>query len=327
MKRLLALGAVNLLVLALLGLAALGGLEGYLRLTVPPSSHESIYQYTLATPRYKVMKPNASVTAWGSELRTNALGFRDEPVPPKRPGEFRIVVLGDSFTVSAGVDYPAIWTSLLRERLGVRVVNLAVGGYNVVQYALVLKEVGLALQPDMVLVALYPDNDFSMDNYEANRRVARGEQPERPELAWYESAYVYRAYLAGVHARLRSRGTPEAAAAAGADREGWERNVAALVEIAQTARRGKLELAVVLLPRTWDLEGQRALFERVEGACREHGLRCWNLLQPILARAGGEKLRLNALDAHPNARYNALVAEELALRLIAYASPDGRQAP
>lgn len=324
MKRLAGLAAINVLVLALLGAGALAALEAYLRLTLPPSSEGSIYRYTLETPRYKVMKPNAAVSAWGKELRTNELGFRDEPVPPKQPGEFRIVVLGDSFTVSAGVDFARIWTTLLRERLSARVVNLGVGGYNVVQYAMVLHEVGLALQPDMVLVALYPDNDFSTDNHDANRRVAMGELPERPRLAWYENAYVYRAYLAGLHARLRAWGSGKRAAV---DSHGWQRNVGALLAIAQTARREKLPLAVVLLPRTWDLEGQRPLFRRIEGVCREHELRCWNLLEPFIARAAGEKLRLNPLDAHPNEKYNALVADELAMRLIAFPAPGGRQAP
>jgi hypothetical protein len=34
-----------------------------LRFSIPASSGESIYEYTLQTKRYKVMKPNATITA------------------------------------------------------------------------------------------------------------------------------------------------------------------------------------------------------------------------------------------------------------------------
>ena len=35
----------------------------------------------------------------------------------------------------------------------------------------------LGLEPDLVLVSLFPDNDFSNDTYELNYRVASGREP------------------------------------------------------------------------------------------------------------------------------------------------------
>jgi hypothetical protein len=276
------------------------------------------------------MKPNARVVAWGKELRTNDLGFRDEAatVPAKQPGEFRIIVLGDSFTVCGGVDYRDIYTSLLEERLRkasprAKVVNLAVPGYNPIQYALVLREVGLSLQPDMVLVGLFPDNDFSNDTYERNYRVASGEQPAAPVHAWYERLYLSRAYLGRIRARLRkifaeTAPAPAPEAASEESAQGWKQNVAALQTIADIARREELPLAVAVLPHTWHLEKQRPLFARVEHMCRQHGLRCMNLLETFIARRIEESaLRLNRLDDHPNEKYNAVVAEALAPHLAA----------
>lgn len=308
--RLLALQFAITIALALLALVAV---EAYLRLTIPGSSRESIYEYTLSSKRYKVMKPNAMVVAWGKELRTNELGFRDATprLAPKRPGEFRIVVLGDSFTVSAGVDYARIYTTLLEQRLkekhpGVRVINLAVGGYNVVQYAAVLEEVALGLEPDMVLVALYPENDFSMDTYEENLRIASGAAPYAP---WYESTYVYRAYVGKVINRLAKKEAPKTTSS-----KGWDENVGALRTIARTTEERRLPLAVVALPSTWSLASQRPLFQRVEAECaRLPNARCFTLLEPLIASGIDEaSLRLNALDAHPNEKYNAFVAEALA---------------
>jgi hypothetical protein len=310
---------INTGTLAMLAVLMLLAFEGWLRLTVPASSSESIYEYTLETKRYKRMKAGASVSAWGKELKTNNLGFRDDAdaIPAKRPGEFRIVVLGDSFTVSAGVHFADIYTSRLQKHLrehfpDVRVINLAVGGYNIVQYALVLQEVALGLQPDMLLVALFPDNDFSMDTYDTNYRVASGQEPAQPQLAWHKRLYVYRAYLGRVETRVRQLFAAGRAQGESDSRAGWVANVAALQTIADIARRERLPLAVALLPHTWHLERQRGLFARVHGVCREQGLSCLDLLEPLIARkVDAASLRLNAIDAHPNEKYNALVAEEL----------------
>jgi lysophospholipase L1-like esterase len=306
--------AVQLTISVALALLVLAAVEAYLRLTIPASSRESIYEYTLSTKRYKVMKPNAVTVAWGKELRTNELGFRDATprLAPKRPGEFRIVVLGDSFTVSAGVDHARIYTTLLERRLkekhpGVRVINLAVGGYNVVQYAAVLEEVALGLEPDMVLVALYPENDFSMDTYEENFRLASGDTT--PDVPWVQGLYVYRAYLGKVVNRFAKKEGPK-----GAARKGWDENIGALRAIVRTTEESKLPLAVVALPSTWALASQRPLFQRVEAECaRLAHARCFALLEPLIASGIDEaSLRLNALDAHPNEKYNAFVAEQLA---------------
>ena len=307
--------AVQFAISIALVLLALAAVEAYLRLTIPGSSRESIYEYTLSTKRYKVMKPNAMVVAWGKELRTNELGFRDATprLAPKRPGEFRIVVLGDSFTVAAGVDYARIYTTLLEERLkekhpGARVINLAVGGYNVVQYAAVLEEVALGLEPDLVVVALYPENDFSMDTYEENFRIASGDTAAA-DVPWVQSLYTYRAYFGKVVNRFGRKEAPKA------DRsKGWDENIGALRAIARTTEEHALPLAVIALPSTWALASQRPVFQRVESECaRLPNARCFSLLEPLIASGIDEaSLRLNALDAHPNEKYNAFVAEALA---------------
>ena len=307
--------AVQFAISIALVLLALAAVEAYLRLTIPGSSRESIYEYTLSTKRYKVMKPNAMVVAWGKELRTNELGFRDATprLAPKRPGEFRIVVLGDSFTVAAGVDYARIYTTLLEERLkekhpGARVINLAVGGYNVVQYAAVLEEVALGLEPDLVLVALYPENDFSMDTYEENFRIASGDTAAA-DVPWVQSLYTYRAYFGKVVNRFGRKEAPKA------DRsKGWDENIGALRAIARTTEEHALPLAVIALPSTWALASQRPVFQRVESECaRLPNARCFSLLEPLIASGIDEaSLRLNALDAHPNEKYNAFVADALA---------------
>ena len=228
------------------------------------------------------------------------------------------MVLGDSFTVSAGVDFGDIYTARLEKLLGARVVNLAVGGYNIVQYALVLKEVGLALEPDLVIVALFPDNDFSNETYEANFRVAAGRASPQPEPAWYEKLYIHRAY--GTRLQSKVKAILETGAPQGGSSEprlsGWKENVAALRAIAAMTERRGIALKIVMLPHTWNFEKQRPLFAQVQRECVASGLTCSDLLEAFIRRRVPEStLRLNPLDAHPNERYNAVVAEELAAAL------------
>lgn len=312
---------------AILAIVALAAMEVYLRLTIPGSTSASIFEYTLDTRRYKVMRASASVSAWGKELRTNRLGFRDhrEAIGPKRPGELRIVVLGDSFTVSAGVDYERIYTRLLERRLRqahpqMQVINLAVAGYNVLQYELVLQEVALALEPDLVLVALFPTNDFSNETLEENLRRARGE-PEPAAPAWHKQLYVYQAWLGRAEARLRSLllGFDEMKLRdqrqAGGDPmvADWDENISALQRIATAARARGIAVAVTALPHTYNFDRQRALNDRVLRYCALQGIPAFDMLRAFTAGGVREaSLRLNAIDSHPNEAYNALVAQHLA---------------
>jgi lysophospholipase L1-like esterase len=310
--------AWNIGATALLALVALAGMEAYLHSQIPPMREGTLFEYRLDSKRYKVMKPNVHMKIYGADVRTNNLGFRDKraAIPQKKPGEFRIIVLGDSFTFGPGVPYEHIYTSLLDARLKrtypqVSVINLAVEGYNIIQYEAVLEDTGLALQPDAVLVSMFPVNDFEMDVYDTNRRIAAG-NPPRP-APWYEELYVYRAYL--YHAEQVATKVMHkliAVAAAGGPDEGWDKNTAALRQIADIAQAHNLPLLVALLPHTKGFNTQRAMFAPVNAYCQAQRLVCLDLLEAF--RESGVRdgaLVLNAVDGHPNEEYNRIIAEQL----------------
>lgn len=302
--------------------------ELWLRSTIPAEFEgEPIFEYTLSTPRYVVMKRNARVLAWGKELRTNELGFRDDKdrVLPKQACEFRIVVLGDSFTASAGVEYRDIFTSVLEKQLRekhphTRVINLGVSGYNPVQYELVLDEVGLSLQPDLVVVGLFPENDFTNSHYEGAFAIASGRQPVISEKVWFERLYVYRAYLRPVIHRLMrvwnravGPGVPPAGQGGEESSQGWSDNVAALRRISDHAKQRNIPLVIAALPGTRLLERQRPLFARTNAMCSENRFNCVDMLEKMIAGGGNDmRLYLNALDAHGSEIYNRVVGTELA---------------
>lgn len=323
---------INLALSGALVLLALAAMEGYLRATIPASSGGALFESTLETRRYKVMRPNARIIAWGSEFRTNRLGFRDDDgdVPPKAQGVRRIVVLGDSFTASAGVDYQNIYTSLLERSLrkqlsGAEVINLAVGGYNILQYELVLDEVALSLEPDLILVAVFPFNDLSNDTYQANYEDAAGLSKPSAPTPWYQELYVYRAYLGRIEARIRRMITSapvpqitrtaqagQAAPAASEELSAAEQNLAALRRIMDKATKRGVPAVIALLPNTDKVEIQRDDFAPFLSLCGEARWPCLDLLNRF-ASSGDDlpSLRLNPLDPHPNDRYHELAARYL----------------
>ena len=118
------------------------------------------------------LKPHARVryetSEFVSQIDINGLGVRDdEEIGAKAPGERRIVVLGDSLVLSVQVAHRESFTELLEQRLnrnaagGVRyrVINAGVQGYGPVEELLFFRKLASALQPDLVLHALFVGND------------------------------------------------------------------------------------------------------------------------------------------------------------------------
>jgi lysophospholipase L1-like esterase len=140
------------------------------------------------------MRPDTCVRLLSSEydgvLRTNPQGLVGPPVSPnKLDDEFRILVLGDSYTVGGQVPYDQTFPAVLEQRLRaagyeqVRVINAGVGGYTTFNEAGLLRERLSDLQPDLVVVAAFLGNDVS-ENVLATAAGYRN-APEHPKgMTW-----------------------------------------------------------------------------------------------------------------------------------------------
>jgi lysophospholipase L1-like esterase len=150
--------------------------------------------YVLDTSAGYSMRPDTCVrlktTEYDGILRTNSRGMVGPEAPAtKPPGEYRIVVLGDSYTVGGQTPYEQTFPAVLEQRLhadgyaNVRVINAGVGGYTTFNEGGLLREHLAWLQPDLVVVAAFLGNDAS-ENVLATAAGYR-DAPEHPKgMTW-----------------------------------------------------------------------------------------------------------------------------------------------
>jgi hypothetical protein len=102
---------------------------------------------------------------YSTEVSNNSLGMRDVEIGAKRPGEYRVAFLGDSFTWGVGVSYGERFTEVAGKLdADIRPLNFGVSGFSPVQYLFQLDHV-FPLKPDYVVLAFCLGNDLT-DNVE-----------------------------------------------------------------------------------------------------------------------------------------------------------------
>jgi hypothetical protein len=100
------------------------------------------------------------------EVAISMQGLREKELGPKQPDEFRILALGDSFTMGWRVSYEDSFPHQLEEQLNhlqlnkrITVINGGVCSYGPWQERLFFLSRGVPLEPDLVLLQVYPGND------------------------------------------------------------------------------------------------------------------------------------------------------------------------
>jgi len=118
-------------------------------------------------------------------VTVNNLGFRGRDVPlEKQPGALRVLCLGDSYTFGAYVDDEETWPAQLESALSelipsrpLEVINAGISGFTIVDELDFVKEQGLGLEPDLVVVA-FVLNDLA----DLTRRVSSREMLKRSSV-------------------------------------------------------------------------------------------------------------------------------------------------
>lgn len=187
-------------------------LEGALALVAPQPFAVGAAEVMDADPNvsYRLRPGSVSRLHRGIVAHINGQGYRDHELAPRRPGELRILAIGDSFTFGTNVaddePYPQVLEALLAAdgTRPVEVINTGVPGWGPVQYAAFYEHEGRALAPDLVLVGLYVGNDAYSPHRRigqvrltavSGHRVARASLDD-PLLPWrlllYDHSHLYR---------------------------------------------------------------------------------------------------------------------------------------
>ncbi len=165
----------NIILLVIVLLVFLALLEIILRITYPIYSNYNteMWRYSVllkrASPNPNVSHehiPNTEAFLYGVDVKINSYGFRDNEYSlKKQDNTYRILILGDSFTLGWGVPIDDAYSKALEKMLNenikgkkFEVINTALGNYNTQMEYELLKEKGIQFQPDMVIVGYYPND-------------------------------------------------------------------------------------------------------------------------------------------------------------------------
>jgi hypothetical protein len=119
-----------------------------------------------------VLSPNASSTQTCPEFNvtysTNALGFRTHELAPRAPGEYRVMMIGDSFFFGTGLQPDETIGEQLEQiarkdpacKRPLKVYNFARPGYCTVQELVVLRTYAAKVAPDYVILGFFAANDM-----------------------------------------------------------------------------------------------------------------------------------------------------------------------
>jgi hypothetical protein len=209
-------------------------------------------------------KPNLqnALAMGGTVINTDSLGLRAKVsgvrYGPKPAYEYRIAIAGDSVTFGTGVkDVEDTFARVLEKALNnkqgelrVRVFNYGVGAYSVKEMASTLRHRMLAIEPDLVMIAIIPE-DFNLDRtpminlegYVVSRSLGKVLSPDsnvRRLLRHIHSAYFLRDI--GRQVLASENAVPVTAT------RGYSNSYPYLLQFTKVAREHQLASLTVLLP-------------------------------------------------------------------------------
>lgn len=260
-------------------------------------------------------------------LVTNAAGLRNTDALDDDPAVFRILAIGDSYTFGAYVHNHEVWTARLQEALNqrlypaarVQVLNAGIPGYTISDELGYLRDKGLRLAPDLVILGVYTNDVFDLNDFirdflgrDAVLASADGGAPDAPVAAFLRGNSALFNALMGVRDSLRAGQAQQAVQTFrppdGADLNQlyrdttfhapplpayqplWDEYQAQLRAFAGALNDAQIPLLVVAFPDVIQLEPNSSYFPVVQTMLQvvadEQGARFYDLLPDFRALPG-----------------------------------------
>ena len=310
-------------------LVGLGIVECMLRIVgYVPSYHDGTLYMATGDSRGYGHSHNWSGMDSGVRVRTNGDGFRGSNIEArKKPGELRILIVGDSVAFGLGVEEDSIFPSQLdrllrlQPRRPIRVMNAGVASYNTRSELESLKHLW-HLEPDIIVLAYLVDNDSDLApgitvDPQTGRLVhpaASRFLPAPVSLALNRHSRTYnffRYHFARLAGAAESPVETENANRFSLDDSGWIESRRALLMISNMARAHNVPFIVGGLGLVQRLHGM----ETLAAYCAQHGIPYVELWKTTDVQSYMEAYAVSSRDAHPNADGHRIIAERLARRL------------
>jgi lysophospholipase L1-like esterase len=280
-------------------------------------------------------------------VELNSLGFREEEFGPKSPGEYRVVVLGDSLVFGYGISRTEDRCTEVLERLlgesletreGVvkplipRVLNIAKPGADSLTQLQWLQDVVLPLNPDLVLLGHYW-NDITHARRQPTGSTASEPRPrvvlsfKRVVKIWLQTQSALSAQLIKLRLLLKYRKAKagDYLLALYADSGTYPRHLEVLKRLHATCQEKHIPFAVLILPYfavPFDENPLMPLGKKLEEDLGNRNVPAFHLLsrEPPDFK-GGWEVWVNSSDSHPDETGHAYIAKGL-YRLVAEMDPD-----
>jgi len=275
--------------------------------------------------RGRCLKPGNFGSIWNVPFHVNSLGFRSPEISKSKPrGVSRVFCMGDSITMGSGLPeyalYPAVLQKILSERYPRKkfeVVNAGVSGYMIDQELLQLKEEGLGLSPDLVVLqfTLYdPPGTSFFDHISPRRELSIPGRQFLYDHSALARHVAMRYYLIGLNHNWLGLGDylamPEDSAKARRIEAAWEEYYAKLLELDKICQSRKIPLVVVIAPHRWQFKDRKREFRPQKKMLAFGKANEVAIIDPS-PEFEAQKMFAYA-SAHPGAEGHAIMAELLA---------------
>jgi hypothetical protein len=263
----------------------------------------------------------------------NDYGIRDYPRTIKKPeGVFRILVLGDSIgfgycSLKHTLTIDQTFPHLLEQRLAahsfpgiskVEVINLSVSGYNTLQETHFFKEKGIALSPDLVLIAYCLNDDQESASLELRKF--------KVDPRWSSSIHTAQSVLLKSHLfRLISQRLAAAADDKSSARGALQENItdAGFKELKAFSEKMGFKVLNVVFPNLWRQDHNGKYLDlrehkKVEAETQKSGFALLDLLEPFEKASADDLKNLKGIceEMHPNEKGHEVAAEVIEQYLI-----------
>lgn len=265
------------------------------------------------------------------EVDINSLGYRNADFPSRKPDdEFRILMVGDSFTYGDFVDndetLPAqLESALLSNCGGFRVINAGVGGTTIVTHA-IMSQRALPLEPDLVIL-VFSENDIDDLADPLWHSLAKNRQRKSHPPLSIVYPIIRNSALWNFSQELRAKLHASAKAVVPTGTAGNNNHskpkklrqeyIKALVELHEFLKAKGIPFVFVVYPTymTASNDDQRELFQWIVQTAMNKDITTISLLPPLQDSAPVIESYLLPYDGHPSARGHTLAAGHLADQL------------